>query len=268
MVLFFNLFRLIELGDRQTIGVVKDLIPGLLGLLLLAAPAEVQAQFGYTTNPDNTIAITNYSGPGGAVAIPSSIGGLAVTAIRGSLIPSGNFNQIISAFSRCPDLTSITIPETVTRIEPWAFFACSNLVTITVPTNVTNIGDGAFDECAGLTNLTIANGVSSIGQNAFRYCTNLTSITIPDSVTTIGGDAFESCYSLTNALIGSGVISIGSFAFRADMKLEGVYFTGSAPRLGPGRLFDGDHHAIVYYPPNTTGWTPTFGGCPTMLFQP
>ncbi len=49
-------------------------------LLLLALPVVVQAQFTYTAN-NGTITITGYSGPGGAVTIPSAINGLPVTSI-------------------------------------------------------------------------------------------------------------------------------------------------------------------------------------------
>ena len=49
-------------------------------LLLLALPAAVQAQFTYTTN-NGAITITGYTGPGGAVTIPSTINGLPVTSI-------------------------------------------------------------------------------------------------------------------------------------------------------------------------------------------
>lgn len=47
----------------------KVLLPALLFLTL---PAAVQAQFSFTTNADNTITITGYSGPGGAATIPSA----------------------------------------------------------------------------------------------------------------------------------------------------------------------------------------------------
>ena len=42
---------------------------------------------------------------------------------------------------------------------------------------------------------------------------------------------------------------------------------GNAPSLGSS-VFDGTDNAIVYYLPGTTGWGPTFGGRPTVLWNP
>jgi len=53
---------------------------GWLPLLCLMLPATARAQFNYETN-SGEITITRYTGPGGAVAIPDSINGLAVTSI-------------------------------------------------------------------------------------------------------------------------------------------------------------------------------------------
>ena len=44
--------------------------------------ASLEAQFTYTTN-NGTITITRYTGPVGAVTIPSTINGLPVTSHRG-----------------------------------------------------------------------------------------------------------------------------------------------------------------------------------------
>jgi len=60
---------------------MKNTIFGLLGSLLLGAPAVAQDQFDYTTNADNSLTITRYSGTNAAVTIPSTIDGLSVTAI-------------------------------------------------------------------------------------------------------------------------------------------------------------------------------------------
>ncbi len=49
-------------------------------MLAIAVPARVQGQFLYT-NINGTITITGYTGPGGAVTIPSMINGLPVTRI-------------------------------------------------------------------------------------------------------------------------------------------------------------------------------------------
>lgn len=51
-------------------------------LFLLATAAAVQAgDFTYTLNSDNTITITGYTGPAGAVVIPAAIDGNTVTRI-------------------------------------------------------------------------------------------------------------------------------------------------------------------------------------------
>jgi hypothetical protein len=91
----------------------------LLLWLLLTLPSVVQAQFNYTTN-NGTITITEYTGPGGAMAIPATINGLPVTGI-------GDY-----AFSYNTSLTSITIPNSVTIIGDAAFFYCASLMAISV----------------------------------------------------------------------------------------------------------------------------------------
>ena len=53
----------------------------LLLLLLLALPAVGQAQFNFTTNTDGSLNISQYTGSGGAVVIPSMTNGLPVTSI-------------------------------------------------------------------------------------------------------------------------------------------------------------------------------------------
>ncbi|HZM02207.1 MAG TPA: hypothetical protein VFC44_04210 [Candidatus Saccharimonadales bacterium] len=47
---------------------------------LLSLPAAAQAQFDFTTN-NGTLTITNYTGNGGTVVIPSAINGLPVVSI-------------------------------------------------------------------------------------------------------------------------------------------------------------------------------------------
>ena len=110
-------------------------------------------------------------------------------------------NQV---FNSCSNLTSITIPDSVTEIEYDAFTGCSSLKSFKGKYASSNgrclIKEGeliAFAP-AGLTSYTIYDSVTSIGERAFNSCTSLTSVTIPDSVTTIGEEAFYECYNLTS----------------------------------------------------------------------
>ena len=106
----------------------------------------------------------------GSLTIPATYKGLPVTEI-------GN-----RAF-RYSELTSITIPSTVTTIGDYAFSSCSRLKSISIPSSVTSIGSYAFSHCDYLTSsyariqisASNANGIvnsasefASIGTNWYR----------------------------------------------------------------------------------------------------
>ena len=77
------------------------------------------------------------------------------------------------AFSNCFNLTSVTIPDSITNIVSGAFFGCSNLTSITIPDSVTSIGSYIFSSCLRLTTVTIGNGVTHIGTFPFISCPGL-----------------------------------------------------------------------------------------------
>ena len=51
------------------------------------------------------------------------------------------------AFIGSFDLTSITLPNSVTNIEGYAFSNCISLTSITLPNSVTSIGEAVFNDC-------------------------------------------------------------------------------------------------------------------------
>ena len=79
-------------------------------------------------------------------------------------------NDVIgpSAFRGCSGLTSLTLPDGITKIGDYAFKGCSGLTSLTLPAGITKIGDGAFSGCSGLTSIYVyAEKVPKIGSNEF-----------------------------------------------------------------------------------------------------
>ena len=105
------------------------------------------------------------------------------------------------AFAYCSSLTSVAIPNGITKIGYRAFFRCNSLTSVIIPDSVTSIGNETFTSCTGLTSVTIPDNVTNIGSEAFDGCSGLTSVTIPDSVTSIGAYVFQDCSSLTSVTV-------------------------------------------------------------------
>ena len=127
-----------------------------------------------------------------------------------------------NAFENCDTFTSITLPQSLTSIEDFAFAHCTALQNINIPQNVTNIGVSAFFQCKSLTSITIPSGVTSINDVAFAHCTSLKSIELPDHLVSIGVSAFTYCTSLESVVIPAEVTSVGFRAFSYCTSLESV----------------------------------------------
>ena len=72
---------------------------------------------------------------------------------------TGLTNIPVGAFLGCRSLTSVMIPNSVTRIEGSAFNTCIALSSIVIPHSVIYMGHDAFTNCEGLTSMTILNEV-------------------------------------------------------------------------------------------------------------
>lgn len=117
-----------------------------------------------------------------------------------------------NTFYRCTNLTSLTLPNSVTTIGQAAFYGCSSLTSLTIPDGVTSLGWAAFYGCSQLTSISIPNGVNAIPDCAFLSCRNLQAVSLPTSVTSIGKYAFRFC-GLSSITIPSHVKTLGEGAY-------------------------------------------------------
>jgi hypothetical protein len=153
------------------------------------------------------IGIESYTGTATTVRIPDRINNRPVVAVDDQAFQDGGTNNA--------NITSVVIPNTVTKIGRQAFYRCSALTTVTLSTSLTMIDGSAFSGCTALTSISLPASITTIGGTAFRDCRALTTITIPASVTRI---------TFTNNSAFQGATNVNAASKTA---LQRVGYTGS-----------------------------------------
>ena len=144
-----------------------------------------------------------------------------------------------------PNLTSITIPNSMATIDAKLLSDCPDLslVNISADHPTLEIAEGGLyskpDQklircLSDAESFAVREGTKIIGTSAFRNCEKLTSIIIPESVTIIGGGAFENCASLKSITIPEGVCNIRDYMFIDCSALSSVTIPESVINIGWG----------------------------------
>ncbi len=180
----------------------------------------------------NSVKVYSYDGTDSVFIIPSHI------TYNGTNYTVTTIGDYAFSYSYYACVSSITIPNTVTTIEEYAFFNCGCLRYINIPNTVTSIGEGAFECCSNLLSINIPNSLTTINSHTFNTCSNLTSITIPNSVTHIGIGAFNGCTNLTSITIPNSVIYIGAFAFQECENLTSIIIPNSITAIADSTFLD------------------------------
>jgi hypothetical protein len=129
-----------------------------------------------------------------------------------------------------PDITEITIPESVAVIDRYAFDKAEYLEKITIPEGVVKISAGAFRDCASLKELVIPDSVTDLGSDCFKGCNALTDVTIGGGVKSVVG--FKDCKALKNVTLKDGVKYILGYAFQNCEALESINVPNSVQKIG------------------------------------
>lgn len=120
------------------------------------------------------------------------------TTAKGAAVIPDNVTKIaagafVLGFSGNSDITSVTIPDTVTEIGDEAFARCARLAEVKLPSGLKELPDKAFYNCSALKSIVIPDGVETIGMDAFEGCDSLESVTVPESVKETWYSCFENC---------------------------------------------------------------------------
>ena len=152
-------------GSIQFLKIIFFLVFLVFGQIVLFGQNTDDFEF---KNEHRTLTITGYKGSVKSVIIPEKINGLPVTKIG------------YQAFA-FKQLTSVSIPDSVTYIDTAAFYN-NRLTAIALPASLTFIGDIAFS-FNRITNVVIPPTVKKIGYEAFSD-NRLTSVALPQGVNT------------------------------------------------------------------------------------
>lgn len=101
----------------------------------------------------------------------------------------------------------IVIPEGVTCIDGGACSGFMKLKDIKLPQSLRKIEPYAFAKCSVLENIEIPMGVTDIEMLAFNDCISLKSISLPDTVVNIPIGAFTGCESLRKIIISDSMVN-------------------------------------------------------------
>ena len=97
-------------------------------------------------------------------------------------------------FRNCTTLKSIYIPDTIERIDEYAFDGCTNLETVRFSENLKQIYISAFRNCTSLKTLDFKNTSSIDFWYSFTNCTSLKEIYFPLNTRTYNDSiSFENC---------------------------------------------------------------------------
>ena len=134
------------------------------------------------------------------------------------------------------DLTSITIPSSITKIGWQAFINCKKLKKVIFEdnSNLKTIDDKAFEGCVGLTSITIPMSVETIGEDSFYNCGSMEEVIFEENskLLTIGKKAFSSCSKIVELDLPKSLINIEGYAFWSCGNLERITLPNGLIKIG------------------------------------
>ena len=246
---------------------------------------EVQFDAKQIKNSISTITDSPFSGSGVSGGFVVSIGD-DVTAIPAYMFAKSDDRTLIrqlnwgdsptcttiqTAAFRKSTPTNMTLPDSVTKIENYAFFGNSNYTKISyeeegsntfkLSRNLTHIGTYVFDEWTNLTHIKLPRTLTQIDGAFAKYCPNLESLEIESGssrymisgnaiVDTVSRKVIQGCNN--SVLLGgeNGILEIGERAFEGSgiQTLDENLLPDSLTKLGSHAFSHCNNITIINIP--------------------
>lgn len=181
----------------------------------------------FATLPDGSLALVRWPRLARPALVPDTVEGLPVTTIAATAFAASHLDEVCFAqFGQSPisfsvfcmrmgrsvttephdegGPTSVTLPDSITHIGPYAFFHCTNLTSVVLPDGVNDLPAGVFGDCCRLTSVHLPEQLRTLGYlprptdqvmpdvGTFAGCHALQQLTLPPHLEMLGAHCFNS----------------------------------------------------------------------------
>ena len=199
-----------------------------------------------------------------AIQLPGTIREVGQFAFARSTITAVYMSEGVEkigygAFYHCDNLSEVTLPATVTTVEPQAFENTALVKNFQNASEADRSLEGDYLIRSGVLlsyrgnaeTVVLPETVRVIAGGVFENHSEIVSVMLPEQLQIIGENAFAGCSNLTSLELGEGTLQIKDYAF-AGTKLSEVRLPSSVVSLGLGAfdepvniVLDGDAPAFT-----------------------
>ncbi len=176
-----------ECNGKSVVRLVTKLFENISGVKSISIPKTItEIGYGCFANCPDLISIN--------VAQENTV----YKSIDGNLYSFDEETLIAYAIGKTSE--SFVVPESVHRIDDYAFKGCTAIKNVQFSSELYSIGSYAFEGCANLTDVVFPLGLNTLGTASFASCTSIETITITRNLE-VSPFAFAYCTSLKEILV-------------------------------------------------------------------
>ena len=214
--LFYRCTALSDVAIQGQLESIPEFSFSDCNLSALTLPNSIKSigMYAFADNPamksavlgDNVKLIDNYAFSG--------CSNLTNLDLGNSLVTIGDY-AFQSIGSKVNTGLNVVFPNTLSSIGKYAFKE-SSISSINIPNSVTKIGECCFTGNTKLKEVTIGKGCRELPEGIFSDCLALTSVVLNDGLEKISNKAFANCQSLESISIPGTIVQIGETYYDKD----------------------------------------------------